>query len=208
MNKSEEKLLRTDIKHSAILQAAKTVFLQQGYAQTSMDAIALEAKVSKRTVYDHFKTKKALFEAILQIHWNKAVKVENTQLKRELNSKQFLKSFAKTFLQFIYQSDTIALFRLLIAESPQFPDLMTRLTQGGKAPFTHTLVTFFRQKKQEGELKIKSPDRAAAYFLGMLKEYHFWPMMMGLHSNAESRQSDLMINEIIEIFMSTFATKM
>ncbi len=207
MKKYENKHSRTDIKHIAILQAAKTIFLQQGYAQTSMDTVALAAKVSKRTVYDHFKTKKALFESILQIHWTTMAEVKDQQLKQELDVRLFLKRFAKMFLQFIYHPDTIALFRLLIAESPQFPDLMTHLVKDGKAPFTRYLITFFKQKKQTGELKIKSPDRAAAYFIGMLKEYHFWPMMMGLNANAHLSQPDVLVNEIIEIFMQAFAPK-
>lgn len=205
MKNPQNKLSRTDLKHTAILHAAKTVFLQQGYAQASMDTIALTANVSKRTIYDHFKTKKALFEVILQIHWTKMAEVEAQQLEQELNIRQFLKRFAKTFLHFIYQPDTIALFRLLIAESPQFPDLMVHLVKDGKAPFTRTLIGFLKQKKQTGELKFKSPDRAAAYFIGMLKEYHFWPMMMGLNSNAQLTQPEALINEIVEVFMQAFA---
>ena len=208
MKKPEDKLTRTDIKHMAILEAAKAVFLQQGYAQTSMDAVANVANVSKRTIYDHFATKKALFEAIVQIHWAKmAAAVETQQLKQVLDIRLFLKRFAKMFLQFIYHPDTVALFRLLIAESPQFPDLMTHLVKDGKAPFTRSLITFFKQKKLTGELEMKSSDRAAAYFIGMLKEYHFWPMMMGLDSSTQLSQHDILINEAIEVFMQAFAPK-
>lgn len=203
----DNKPSRTDIKHAAILQAAKAVFLQQGYAQTSMDTIALAAKVSKRTVYDHFKTKKALFETILQIHWEKVAEAETQQLQQEQDTRKFLKRFAKTFLQFIYQPDTIALFRLLIAESPQFPDLMTHLVRDGKAPFTRSLVIFLKQKVQSGELRIKNPDRAATYLLGMLKEYHFWPMMMGLDSSAHLSQPDTLINEVVEVFLEAFTAE-
>jgi len=111
------------------------------------------------------------------------------------------------FLQFLYHPDTIALFRLLIAESPQFPDLMTHLIKDGKAPFTRSLITFFKQKKLTGELEIKNPDRAAAYFIGMLKEYHFWPMMMGLDSSRQLSQPGILINEAIEVFIQAFSSK-
>ena len=37
-------------KHRAIMDAAARVFLRQGYAGASVDAIAAEAGVSKRTV--------------------------------------------------------------------------------------------------------------------------------------------------------------
>ena len=41
-------------KRLAILEAAKTLFMRNGYEGSSMDAIAAEAGVSKLTVYNHF----------------------------------------------------------------------------------------------------------------------------------------------------------
>lgn len=39
-------------------------FLEKGFQATSMDALAARAGVSKRTVYNHFASKEALFQAI------------------------------------------------------------------------------------------------------------------------------------------------
>ena len=44
-------------KRLAILEAAKRLFMQNGYDGSSMDAIAAEAGVSKLTVYSHFTDK-------------------------------------------------------------------------------------------------------------------------------------------------------
>ena len=48
-------------KRKAILEAAETLFLRNGYDGSSMDAIAAEAGVSKLTVYSHFTDKETLF---------------------------------------------------------------------------------------------------------------------------------------------------
>lgn len=61
-------------KRQRILNAAKQLFLQHGYHGSSMNQIALEAGVTKLTVYNHFQDKATLFscaveetcEAILQ----------------------------------------------------------------------------------------------------------------------------------------------
>jgi len=140
---------RTERKQTAILQAAKTIFLQQGYEQTSMDSIAIVAQVSKRTIYDHFKTKKALFAAMLKYHWKNIAMGEVEHLENLDDTSQYLKHFAKTFLKFVYQPDTIALFRLLTAESPQFHDVISHLVIEGKAPFTRTLITFLQKKSRK-----------------------------------------------------------
>ena len=52
-------------KRSAILDAATTLFLRNGYLGTSMDEIAALARVSKQTVYKHFADKESLFAAIV-----------------------------------------------------------------------------------------------------------------------------------------------
>ena len=48
-------------KRAKILQAATSIFLKMGYHATSMNQIALEAGVSKLTVYNHFQDKGNLF---------------------------------------------------------------------------------------------------------------------------------------------------
>ena len=48
-----------------ILKAAKTIILSQGFNGATMDDIALEAGITKPTVYQYFKTKYELFLMLL-----------------------------------------------------------------------------------------------------------------------------------------------
>src|SRR3954454_24926319 len=50
---------------AAVLEAATTLFLRNGYGATSMDDIAETAGVSKRTVYNNFTDKEALFREVV-----------------------------------------------------------------------------------------------------------------------------------------------
>ena len=59
----------TDRKRAAIINAAIIEFRQSGYEATSMDRLAASAGVSKRTVYNHFPSKEALFAQIIQQLW-------------------------------------------------------------------------------------------------------------------------------------------
>ena len=52
-------------KRDAIVAAATELFLEHGFGDVSMDAIAAKAEVSKRTVYSHFENKARLFEGIM-----------------------------------------------------------------------------------------------------------------------------------------------
>src|SRR5215471_1787973 len=53
-------------KHDAIAAAALVLFARDGYERTSVDAIAAEAGVSKRTVYSHYGDKENLFLQVLR----------------------------------------------------------------------------------------------------------------------------------------------
>ncbi|HCR79885.1 MAG TPA: TetR family transcriptional regulator, partial [Alcanivorax sp.] len=53
-------------KREAILDAAKALFIAQGFAGTSMDAVATEAGASKLTVYSHLSDKATLFAAAVE----------------------------------------------------------------------------------------------------------------------------------------------
>src|SRR6266571_9257508 len=53
-------------KHDAIAAAALVLFARDGYERTSVDAIAAEAGVSKRTVYSHYGDKENLFLLVLR----------------------------------------------------------------------------------------------------------------------------------------------
>lgn len=52
-------------KRDAITVAARAVFGREGYTRASIEAIAGEAGVSTRTIYNHFPGKEQLFTAVL-----------------------------------------------------------------------------------------------------------------------------------------------
>src|SRR5579884_1887365 len=48
----------------ALLDSAARLFAEKGFAATSLDEVAADARVTKGAVYHHFANKKALFEAV------------------------------------------------------------------------------------------------------------------------------------------------
>jgi AcrR family transcriptional regulator len=54
------------MKQAEILDAATAVFLRYGYRKTSMDDLARAAGLSRQGLYLHFRTKEALFHAVVE----------------------------------------------------------------------------------------------------------------------------------------------
>lgn len=58
--------MTTDDVHTRMLDAAQRCFYRDGITATGVDALAAEADVSKRTLYNHFGSKDGLVTAYLQ----------------------------------------------------------------------------------------------------------------------------------------------
>lgn len=56
---------RTEKTRAALLQAARALFVQKGYAQTSTPEIVTAAGITRGALYHHFEDKRALFRAVV-----------------------------------------------------------------------------------------------------------------------------------------------
>jgi len=70
MNKHKQAILERknrekDQRIQTILKAAEKLFFSKGYLKTTMDEIALEAQISKPTVYQYFTTKDELYSYLM-----------------------------------------------------------------------------------------------------------------------------------------------
>ncbi|MBK1786608.1 TetR family transcriptional regulator [Prauserella cavernicola] len=70
-----------ELTRAALLEAAGKQFARSGFSATSVDDIALAARVSKGTVYHHFTDKAELFEAVFR-EWQQQLLAEVAQAAR------------------------------------------------------------------------------------------------------------------------------
>jgi AcrR family transcriptional regulator len=75
--RSAERLTRARMsapaRREAILDAARGAFAEGGFHQTSLDAVAERAGVSKALLYEHFSSKRELYVAMLEMHVHELV---------------------------------------------------------------------------------------------------------------------------------------
>jgi AcrR family transcriptional regulator len=56
------------LKRDRLIEAAKSMFYQQGVTRTTLADVAHQAQVPLGNIYYHFRTKEALVEAVIQAH--------------------------------------------------------------------------------------------------------------------------------------------
>jgi TetR/AcrR family transcriptional regulator of autoinduction and epiphytic fitness len=180
--------LRGDAKRLAIVEAATRVFLAQGYEAASMDAVAAEAGASKRTVYNHFASKRDLFRAVVAELYTGLLGFEPGGVAADEPPDVALPRFARRLLTHLRRPEVTGLLRLVVAEHHRFPELAHDLQVEGKGRALGQLVTYLATQHERGRLSVPDPVLAAQQFLGAVKEVVFWPVMLGQpvkHHDAE-----------------------
>ena len=158
-------------KRSAIESAALTLFLRDGFARTSVDAVAREAGVSKRTVYDYYGDKQTLFLDVIARTQGGYEDRFRELLDRTLPAdapdlEAALTAFGRAFASGVAQTpDRNAMVRLIVAEATHFPELLERWREAG--PQQQMLADRLAEFGARGLLDVPDPVEAAAY-LGIL----------------------------------------
>ena len=119
---SAEKKL-TELKREDIIEAALYEFRQNGFRATSMDTIALSAQVSKRTVYNHFESKQALFQAITQELCDRATQVSEYPYDPQTPVEAQLQAIARQEMALLTSDDFLDTVRMITSESLAAPEL-------------------------------------------------------------------------------------
>ncbi len=157
-------------KGEAIAAAALRLFLRDGYERTSVDAIAAEAGVSKRTVYNRYGDKENLFLSVLRDTYKSMMMTFRGIAEKHLGDvtdvRQDLTAFAlEVALTMTTAPDRIALVRLIMSEAPFFPGLIT--AEQGAATMTGIITACLARLAGEGRLAISDPAEAAGHLVAL-----------------------------------------
>ena len=200
---------RTPPTQEAVLDAAVASFLARGYGGTSIDLVARDAGVARRTIYNQFKSKEALFEAAVRQVWRDFPVLEITRDVAALSDpERGLTLVGQAIADFWAPSEAVALLRMVIAEGMVFPDLAERFMAAGKEPAMKALVTYLEACAHRGTLTFKDAARAAKQFLGLINEPLLWLRVVGAEAKASSpAERRRVVQEAVFVFLSAYATR-
>lgn len=152
---------RSAEKNRAIVAAAEDLFLTKGFEAVSMDEIAERAGVSKRTVYSHFGSKEDMFVALLESKCGAVRENVVEAADNEAPIDETLVCFGIAFLAMIFNEESLKLFRILAAQSYNFPDLGRRFYEAGPERSTEAMATYLKGQAERGVIRVSDPKLAA-----------------------------------------------
>ena len=162
----------SELKRSLIAQAALRLFLRTGFARTSVDAIAEEAGVSKRTIYNHYGDKESLFLSVVRETYEGMIAVLERLMDQyltdvpddavEANIVAFSCDLALLAAQ---SSERSAVIRLMMTEASHFPELQD--VQMRPRGITGAIAERLTRLAARGLLDVPDPEEAANHLFSL-----------------------------------------
>ncbi|MCJ8013454.1 TetR/AcrR family transcriptional regulator [Paenibacillus sp. KQZ6P-2] len=200
-----ELLPRAKAKRDQIRKAAQQLFLEKGFVSSSMDAIAAEAGVSKQTLYSYYSGKEDLLIDVFRriIHnFSQEFEVSNlTPCNRE-ELQEALIYLAQKIIACLMQTEYLALVRLIISETPKFPQLGILFRSTVPERIMQHVSLLLEQAKTQGVVKIDKEEAVTRMFVGPLITYVLLDGLFAAES-PPSRPNPKQIEEIVDLFMKT-----
>ncbi|UQB42886.1 TetR/AcrR family transcriptional regulator [Thiomicrospira microaerophila] len=157
-------------RHEKILDAAKQVFIEQGYARASINEIVRRSGGSLGTIYKFFGNKLGLFEAFFQkITYEAFYDFEEKGLWTE-DIETSLLNFGRQLQQMMFEKEALAIYRLVLSEQgADHAEIQRIFMQYGPHRLNKILSRFLAQQTQAGLLQLDDCEIAAYQFVEMIK---------------------------------------
>jgi len=185
----------SDRKRDRIIEAGRTVFLDEGFGAASMDAIAAEAQVSKMTVYRHFRNKELLFAGVISELCRRIVDDDLEDLLA-LAPREALRRFAERVVAITFARETVELHRIVVAESRRFPKLGRLFYQSGPQACIDMLEQYLQRHRPRAWSR-NDARRHAEEFLDLIRGYPHLRLLLGIVERPSQRELRTRIDSAI-----------
>ena len=172
-----------NVKMRQILAAARKIFLQLGYEAASMDAIARQAGVSKATLYTHFDGKHALFAALIVLECRHLSDAIGQRALDEPDIRLALRRLAHDFNNLLCTEESLAMYRIVVAETPRFPELGLVFYNSGPKVMIDRIADLLRRAADRGLLNIPDAHLAAVQFISLVRGDTHLTRILGVASS-------------------------
>ncbi len=160
---------QAEARHAELLDKALDHFLEKGFEQATIEAIAQDVGMTKRTVYARYLDKVSLFRAAVNLAIERyLVTPERIAATDTGDIAQTLTNIARLRVDQVMTPNGLRLQRIINTESYRFPDIFNSAYELGALPTIRFLASVFERETRAGLLAIAKPEKAAVVFMSMV----------------------------------------
>jgi TetR/AcrR family transcriptional repressor of mexJK operon len=192
----------------AILDAATTLFLRNGYLGTSVDDIAALAHVSKQTVYTHFADKEQLFAELVRGNIARVdtfIQSVTDRLGQTNALEDDLRAFARQHVRAVLLPEAVQLRRLVIGEAGRFPALAREYYERVPRRVIVALAEQLRRLAERGLLAIQDAGIAANHLAWLILGPPLDAAVFGADGSGYAPDAlDRLADAAVDVFLAAY----
>ena len=196
--------LDRDARREAILDVARDVFLEEGYANASMSTIAARLGGSKGTLYNYFKNKEQLFAGYVVRHcaWQRDAMFE---LSSEIDDiRDALIKVGRAYLSIVLSDFNLRNFRVIVAEAERNPEIGQAFYEAGPRSGAALLGGMLRKAVDQGQLEIEDPVAAAHQFIALCQNRMMKARLCSAMAEPTSEEIDAEVLPAVGFFLRVY----
>lgn len=150
---------------AAIARRARDLFLEKGYARTTMEDIVARCRISKSTLYRLFQNKTEVFGAVIEEHRQAMLAPPGDD---DLPIDEALARIFRVEIDDEANHERMALIRFVLVEAREFPELRALLHERGADRSRHELARWLDMQRVRGRIDLTSADDAAKALMDLM----------------------------------------
>lgn len=160
---------QAEARHAELLDRALDHFLDKGFDQATIEAIAADVGMTKRTVYARYADKASLFRAAVHRAIGRyAIPDERIRATDTGDLAQTLTNLAMLRIDLVASPEGLKLQRIIQTESYRFPDIFVETYEIGALPTIRFLAKVLARETAAGTLALDDPLAAANAFMSLV----------------------------------------
>ncbi len=203
--KHTPKLRRAD-RRASILAAASGLFSRQGFRGVTTRELASAAGISEPVLYEHFKTKRDLYTAIIEDKYAEGQCLLEKRLgglEQTDDDRGFFLQLGHAICDFVTKDPSYS--RLMLYAALEGHELADLSFQRNATWFYNFVGGYIRRRQKEGAFRRLDALLASRSFVGMVYEYSLYELNMGFKVVKLSKKKT--IEGMVDIFLNGIVTK-
>jgi AcrR family transcriptional regulator len=194
-----------DQRRDAIIEVAREVFFEEGYAAASMSTIAARLGGSKGTLYNYFRSKEELFEAQVRKDCDRfAEEAFDPLLTEERPIAEVLTQLGERYLSHLYAGWAIRTYRVVVAEAVRSPQLARLFYEIGPAAGLQRLEAYLEQSRAKKLIQVEDCTRAAGEFLTLCRGHDHFVYTLNLQDPPGPDQIRDQVRHAVRLFLKSY----
>jgi AcrR family transcriptional regulator len=195
--------MKSQERKAAIVESAIQLFAEKGFRGTTTRELAAAVRVTEPVLYQHFRTKKELYSAIIEAE-SCSAEVDASgvlALAQADDDRAFFIAIGNLILS-RFEADP-KLLRLLLYSALERHELSDMFFDRVVSGFLKKVAGYIRRRARSGAFRPVNPDAAARALVGMF-HYHglVWMLHPGRFGKPNRRK---LVHELVALFLDGIA---